>query len=238
MPGSLKGMASPYQVRVFGDPVLRKVATEIDDVDAKLVTLVDDMLETMYAEPGIGLAAPQVGVGRRLFVYDVGEGPQAIVNPVISESRGEWVYEEGCLSVPGLFWEIVRPKEIHLTGYDLDGNEVSIEADELLARLFQHELDHLDGVLLIDRLEGEVRKDAMRQVLKAFVEVDGNGATPPPPDAVERVPSRKTGGRTLPLPRFWPPLLLRRDWSTSEPPRWLCHPWLPSARLASTLPSW
>jgi len=126
-------MSSPYKVRVFGDPVLRKVADEVTNVDGKVVKLVDDMLETMYAEPGIGLAAPQVGVQRRLFVYDVGEGPETIVNPVVAESRGEWVYEEGCLSVPGLYWEIVRPKEIHLTGYDLDGNEVSIEADELLA---------------------------------------------------------------------------------------------------------
>ncbi|MEM9561119.1 MAG: peptide deformylase [Actinomycetota bacterium] len=171
-------MASPYQVRVFGDPVLRKVAKEIEDVDGRLVKLVDDMLDTMYAEPGIGLAAPQVGVGRRLFVYDVGEGPEAIVNPVISESRGEWVYEEGCLSVPGLFWEIVRPKEIHLTGYDLDGNEVSIEADELLARLFQHELDHLDGVMLVDHLDDETRKAAMRTLRETFIDPSDVGGQP------------------------------------------------------------
>lgn len=160
--------------------MLRKVATEIEDVDGKLVKLVDDMLETMYAEPGIGLAAPQVGVGRRLFVYDVGDGPEAIVNPVISEARGEWVYEEGCLSVPGLFWEIVRPKEIHLTGHDLDGNEVSIEADELLARLFQHELDHLDGVMLIDHLDADTRKAAMRTLRETFIDPGGPGRQDPP----------------------------------------------------------
>ena len=188
MPGSLKGMASPYQVRVFGDPVLRKVATEISDVDEKLVKLVDDMLDTMYAEPGIGLAAPQVGVGRRLFVYDVGDGPEAIVNPVISESRGEWVYEEGCLSVPGLFWEIVRPKEIHLTGYDLDGNEVSIEADELLARLFQHELDHLDGVMLVDHLDEDTRKVAMRTLRETFIDASAGGSAA----------RKSSGGLTLP----------------------------------------
>ncbi len=181
-------MASPYQVRVFGDPVLRKVASEISDVDGKLVKLVDDMLDTMYAEPGIGLAAPQVGVGRRLFVYDIGEGPEAIVNPVIAESRGEWVYDEGCLSVPGLFWEIVRPKEIHLTGYDLDGNEVSIEADELLARLFQHELDHLDGVMLIDHLDDDTRKVAMRTLRETFIDA--------PADSQET--KRSSGGLTLP----------------------------------------
>jgi peptide deformylase len=181
-------MASPYQVRVFGDPVLRKVAAEITDVDGKLVKLVDDMLDTMYAEPGIGLAAPQVGVGRRLFVYDIGEGPEAIVNPVIAESRGEWVYDEGCLSVPGLFWEITRPKEIHLTGYDLDGNEVSIEADELLARLFQHELDHLDGVMLVDHLDEDTRKAAMRTLRETFIDV-----TPEQPET-----KRSPGGLTLP----------------------------------------
>jgi peptide deformylase len=165
-------MASPYTIRVFGDPVLRKVAEEITTIDGKLVKLADDMLETMYTEPGLGLAAPQVGVQRRLFVYDIGEGPQTLVNPVINEARGEWTYEEGCLSVPGLFWEIVRPKEIHLTGYNLDGNEVSIEADELLARLFQHELDHLDGVMLLDRLDADTRKEAMKAVRELFVDVD------------------------------------------------------------------
>lgn len=165
-------MSSPYKVRVFGDPVLRKVADEVTDVDGKLVKLVDDMLETMYAEPGIGLAAPQVGVQRRLFVYDIGEGPEALINPVISESSGEWVYEEGCLSVPGLFWEIVRPKEIHITGYDLDGNEVSLEADELLSRLFQHELDHLDGVMLIDHLDDDTRKAALKVLRETFADVE------------------------------------------------------------------
>lgn len=180
-------MSSPYQVRVFGDPVLRKVAEEVTNVDGKLVKLVDDMLDTMYAEPGIGLAAPQVGVQRRLFVYDVGEGPEAIVNPVISESSGEWTYEEGCLSVPGLFWEIVRPKEIHLTGYDLDGNEVSIEADELLSRLFQHELDHLEGIMLIDHLDDETRKAALKTLRERYADAP-NG----------RDDRAKPGGLTLP----------------------------------------
>jgi len=155
-------MSSPYEIRVFGDPVLRTVAAEVQDIDGKLALLAADMLQTMYDEPGLGLAAPQVGVQKRLFVYDVGEGAQTLINPVVVESRDEWVYDEGCLSVPGMSFEIVRPKEIHLTGYDLDGNEVSIEADELLARLFQHELDHLDGVLLLDRLDDKTRKAAMK----------------------------------------------------------------------------
>ena len=161
-----------YTIRVFGDPVLKQRAAEITDVDGKLVRLVDDMVETMYEAPGIGLAAPQVGVQKRLFVYDLqdGSGPQAIINPTISESRGEWEYEEGCLSVPGLYFPIVRPKEVHLTGVDLDGNEVSIEADELLARLFQHELDHLDGTLLLEHLTPDQRKQAMRELRRRALE--------------------------------------------------------------------
>jgi len=105
-------------------------------------------------------------VQKRLFVYDLGEGdgPQTLVNPVISEARGEWTFDEGCLSVPGLYFPITRPKEVHLCGLDLDGNEVSIEADELLARLFQHELDHLDGTLLLEHLDSDARKAALREL--------------------------------------------------------------------------
>ena len=153
-----------YVIRVFGDPVLKQRAAEITDIDGTLARLVDDMVDTMYAAPGLGLAAPQVGVQKRLFVYDLGDGagPKTIINPTVSEHRGEWEYEEGCLSVPGLYFPIVRPKEVHLTGFDLDGNEVSIEADELQARLFQHELDHLDGVLLLEHLDKDQRKQALR----------------------------------------------------------------------------
>lgn len=155
-------MSAPYEIRVIGDPVLRRRADEITDVDDRLVRLVDDMVATMYDAPGVGLAAPQIGVEKRLFVYDIGDGPEAIINPVVVESDGEWVFEEGCLSVPGLSWEIVRPKQVHLTGYGLDGNEVSLEADEYLARVFQHELDHLDGILLLERLDDDERRRAMR----------------------------------------------------------------------------
>jgi peptide deformylase len=159
-------MAAPYEIRIFGDPVLKQRATEITDVDGTLVRLAEDMVQTMYEAPGVGLAAPQVGVGKRLFVYDLqdGHGPGVVINPVISESEGEWSYDEGCLSVPGLAWEIVRPKTIHLTGFDLDGNEISVEADELASRAFQHELDHLDGVLLIERLDSDTRKQALRTI--------------------------------------------------------------------------
>jgi peptide deformylase len=158
-----------YEIRVFGDPVLKMRAAEVTDIDGTLARLADDMVETMRAAPGLGLAAPQVGVQKRLFVYELPdreEGPKTLINPVITEFSGEWEYEEGCLSVPGLYFDIVRPKQIHITGYDLDGNEVSIEADELEARMFQHELDHLDGRLLLELLDPKQRKQAMKELRK------------------------------------------------------------------------
>src|SRR3546814_12365887 len=110
------------------DPVLRAAAAEVTDIDGKVVKLAHDMLETMYEAPGLGLAAPQIGVGKRLFVYDLDPeeraAPQVLVNPRIVESDGEWAYQEGCLSIPGLSFEIVRPKGVHMGGLDLDGNEV------------------------------------------------------------------------------------------------------------------
>jgi peptide deformylase len=157
-----------FTIRTYGDPVLRQRARDVEEIDGRLQQLADDMAETMYGAPGVGLAAPQIGVQKRLFVYDTddGEGRRTIVNPVLSEARDEWTYEEGCLSVPGLSWPIVRPKEVHLTGYDLQGNEVSIEADEFLARVLQHEVDHLDGVLLVERLDDDQRREAKR-ILRA-----------------------------------------------------------------------
>ncbi len=167
-----------YQIRVMGDPVLRQEAKPIDDIDGRIVQMVDDMVPAMYQAEGIGLAAPQVGIQKRLFVYDIGEGSQTLVNPEIIESDGEWTFEEGCLSVPGLSFEIIRPKEVHLVGRDLDGNEVSIEADELLARLFQHELDHLDGVLLLDHLERDERKAALRRWREIHSSIPSGPASP------------------------------------------------------------
>ncbi|MGQ0430901.1 MAG: peptide deformylase [Microthrixaceae bacterium] len=155
-------MVAPYEIRLIGDPVLRQRAADVTDIDGKLARLAEDMLTTMYDAPGLGLAGPQVGVQKRIFVYDIGEGPQVVINPEVRESRGEWGYDEGCLSIPGLAFELVRPKEIHLVGYDLEGNELSVEADDLLARCFQHELDHLDGVLFVERLEPDDRKAAMK----------------------------------------------------------------------------
>ena len=151
------------ELRYYGDPVLKQKTPEITDLDGRLVSLADQMLEVMYAVPGVGLAAPQIGVQKRFFVYDIGQGPQTLINPVIKESAGEWVYDEGCLSIPGLYVEIVRPKQLLVSGYDLHGNEVVLEADELLGRLVQHELDHLDGVLMFERMTPEQRKAALAE---------------------------------------------------------------------------
>jgi len=151
-----------YDIRVFGDPGLRQETNEVTTFDAALARLAEDMISVMYEAPGVGLAANQIGVRKRMFVYDIGTGPEVIVNPRITEADGEWSYEEGCLSVPGLYWPIVRPKEVHLTAQDLAGEPISREGDELLGRVFQHEVDHLDGVLLIERLDDDQRRDAMR----------------------------------------------------------------------------
>lgn len=178
LPGSASGRrgpgpryddaVAPFSIRTYGDPVLRQRAADVDDIDGRLAHLAEQMIETMYEAPGVGLAAPQVGVRKRLFVYDTGDGDGArtIVNPTIVAGDGEWTFEEGCLSVPGLSWPIVRPRDIHLTGWDLDGNEVSIEATDYEARVFQHEVDHLDGVLLVERLDPDQRKEALR-ILRA-----------------------------------------------------------------------
>lgn len=190
-------VSAPYRIRKYGDPVLKQVAKEITDIDGALVQLAEDMLETMYAEPGLGLAAPQVGVRKRLFVYDLemGDDPNALINPEIVETDGEWEFDEGCLSVPGLSWNIVRPKQIHIVGRDLDGNEVSIEADELESRMFQHELDHLNGVLLIEHLDDEQLRQA-KKILRQRAEAGDSSA-----DAFRSelgLPAKGVAGLSLP----------------------------------------
>src|SRR5438270_11793320 len=115
-----------FPIREFGDPVLKERCAEVTEIDGALVRLANDMIDTMYAAPGVGLAANQVGVQKRLFVYDIGDdsGPHAIINPKLHGHSGEWINQEGCLSVPELWWEIPRAMQVHLTGLDLDGNEV------------------------------------------------------------------------------------------------------------------
>jgi peptide deformylase len=167
----------PYDIRTIGDPVLRQRARDVTDIDGALVQLVEDMFEVMYAAPGVGLAAPQIGVSRRIFVFDSDEHAGVLLNPEIVESSGEYEFVEGCLSVPGLHWPIIRPRQVLIRGLDLDGNEIEVEADDFEARIFQHEIDHLDGVLLIERLDDEQRKEAKRALRElALASPPGDGA--------------------------------------------------------------
>jgi peptide deformylase len=153
-----------YSIRTFGDPVLKSKAAPVTDIDGKLVRLVDDMFETLYdSNQGIALAAPQIGVQKQIFVWDLDDAPMVVFNPEIVESSGEWVYDEGCLSIPNLYVEIMRPKQVLLRGVGIDGDTIEIEADELEARMFQHELDHLHGVLMFDRMSPEQRREAMAE---------------------------------------------------------------------------
>jgi peptide deformylase len=150
-------------IRVFGDPVLRERSRPVERFDGALRRLAADMIQTMREAPGVGLAAPQVGRPLRLVVFDAGEDEdaRALANPVLRDEWGEQIGEEGCLSVPGLYYPVSRYLRVQAEGYDLEGHEVSIEASELLSRILQHEVDHLDGVLFIDRLEAEHRSEAM-----------------------------------------------------------------------------
>ena len=172
-------------IRQYGDPVLKEITREVIDIDATVVALAESMIETMYEAPGSGLAANQVGVQRRIFVYDIGEGPRTVINPRIVETDGEWVYDEGCLSIPGLSWEIVRANAVHLVGLDLEGNELSIEATELEGRVFQHELDHLDGILLVERLNPDQRKEALGILRRRILDLPAGD-----PDGLSRIFTR------------------------------------------------
>ncbi len=153
-----------YPIRIFGDPVLRATAADVADDPESLERLVADMLETMYEAPGVGLAAPQIGISKRIFVADVGEGPFMMVNPEIVEVAGSWTFDEGCLSVPGYYWPIKRPDYAKARGFDIDGNEIELEGDELMGRVLQHEIDHLHGMLLLERLSRRMKKEALRDI--------------------------------------------------------------------------
>jgi len=162
---------SLLEIRLFGDPVLREHAIEVTEFDAWLARFGDDLLETMRAAHGVGLAAPQVGVLRRLFAYDVPsseeEGSERVsgvlVNPVITRIEGEQSGLEGCLSFPGLYYDCSRALEVTVHAQDVTGRHLDVVGEGLLARTFQHEIDHLDGVLFIDRLSRGDRKRAMRE---------------------------------------------------------------------------
>ena len=145
-------------IRVQGDPILNKVCRPITEVTPKIRTLAEDMIETMYEANGVGLAAPQVGILKRIVVIDVGDGqgPYVMINPEILESSGEQTGDEGCLSVPGKAGQVTRPNYVKTKYYDLDMQEHIVEGTELFARCMCHEFEHLDGHLYVDRVEGEL----------------------------------------------------------------------------------
>ena len=148
-------------IRVDGDDILRKTSKPVKEMTERLETLIDDMFETMYENNGVGLAAPQVGILKRIVVIDVGEDmPMALINPEIVEADGEQVGDEGCLSLPGLVGEVARPEHVIVKALDRDMQEITVEGEGLLARCLCHEIDHLDGVLYKDLvLDGLHRTD-------------------------------------------------------------------------------
>lgn len=143
-------------IREEGEPVLRKVCKPVKEITPKIAELVDDMLDTMYDESGVGLAAPQVGMLKRIVVIDIGEGPVVLINPEIVETSGEQTGREGCLSIPGKMAIVTRPNYAKVKAVDITGQNIIVEGEELMARALCHEIDHLDGILYIDKMEGEL----------------------------------------------------------------------------------
>ncbi|HYP25293.1 MAG TPA: peptide deformylase [Blastocatellia bacterium] len=161
----------------YGDPVLTKRAEEITEFDEKLIKLVDDMFETMYGAPGVGLAAPQVGVLKRLFVMDCGGGRSrrqkvALINPVIETEEGQQVGDEGCLSFPGIFFQVTRPQRVVVRAQDINGKPFTLDVMDLEARCVSHETDHLDGELFIEYLTPLKRDLTKRKIRKRIKQGD------------------------------------------------------------------
>ena len=143
---------------------MRSRAADVADDAESLERLVADMLATMYEAPGVGLAAPQIGISKRIFVADIGEGPFVMVNPEIVAVSGTWTFDEGCLSVPGYYWSIKRPGYAKARGFDIEGNPIEYEGEELMGRVLQHEIDHLNGLLLLERLSRKEKRKALRAI--------------------------------------------------------------------------
>ena len=154
-------------VKLYGDPVLRQVAAPVRDITPEIKRIIADMTETMWHQVGIGLAAPQVGLSHRILVMDDSKGGvQALINPVIESRSGTIREEEGCLSLPGIFADVERSRSITVSALDADGKPLSFEASGLKARVVQHEMDHLDGMLFVDRLRGIKRDVIVRRIRK------------------------------------------------------------------------
>jgi len=161
--GEAKLLFMELEIKTYASPVLRKQASPVGNVTPEIEELIYDMFEIMYESNGIGLAAPQVGISKRIIVFDVGSLfpeylPVAMINPVISKQEGEDLGEEGCLSLPELYALVKRAEHVHVDGLTLGGDKFKLECEGFIARVLQHEIDHLDGILFVDRLDNEQRE--------------------------------------------------------------------------------
>lgn len=156
-----------FPIRLFGDPVLRQRAREVDVVDDSVIKLMRDMEDTMKAAPGVGLAAPQIGVMRRVIVWQNESEKGALADPVIEDRKGKVTDDEACLSLPGLSYPVTRARWVRVSGLDPSGERVHVEVEDLTARILQHEIDHIDGVLFIDHLPEGLRREAKRRLMEA-----------------------------------------------------------------------
>ena len=163
-----------YRVRIYGDPTLRESAEVVAEFDENLRDLVDNMTETMFEDNGIGLAAPQIGISKKIVVIDLSFGKEignvmTLINPEILDMEGKCSLEEGCLSVPGIYEQILRPENIRVKYQNIDGDELEKDVDGFLARVIQHESDHLKGVLFVDRLSA-VKRNLLAKTLRSLAE--------------------------------------------------------------------
>ena len=153
----------------FGHPALNMKSEDVENIDDYIVSLTKRMIDIMYEAPGVGLAAPQIGINKNLFVFDAGDGPKVAINPKIEDLQGTIVFMEGCLSLPGYYWDIERREYAKVSCINEKGEEVIYEGEDLLGRVLQHEYDHLQGHLLLKQLKRKIRKEAMKEIsIKGF----------------------------------------------------------------------
>tara|TARA_B100001778_G_scaffold58988_1_gene45753 strand:+ start:1894 stop:2388 length:495 start_codon:yes stop_codon:yes gene_type:complete len=157
------------EIVTFGHPALTAKSSNIEKIDDYIVSLSKKMINIMYEAPGVGLAAPQIGINRNIFVFDAGEGPKVAINPKIEDLQGDIIFMEGCLSLPGYYWDIERYEYAKLSCLNENGEETIYEGEELLGRVLQHEYDHLQGHLLLKKLKRKIRKEALKEIsIKGF----------------------------------------------------------------------
>ena len=157
------------EIVTFGHPALTAKSSSIEKIDDYIVSLSKKMINIMYEAPGVGLAAPQIGINKNIFVFDAGEGPKVAINPKIEDLQGDIIFMEGCLSLPGYYWDIERYEYAKVSCLNENGEETIYEGEELLGRVLQHEYDHLQGHLLLKKLKRKIRKEALKEIsIKGF----------------------------------------------------------------------